>query len=167
MKTTLSLIFALIFTVSTAQIGVGVYQDARLAFFGDGEQYDAGTVNFLARFKMCGFQQKYGYMIVFPEFEYADIKGQYKRYSANLGYTFNQLLVNNVEASISGGFGWIDRYGKTVTSLSGQGELAYVINNIRLSLVGQLTQRNDMKWLYGKSEVVFSGFFGLEYRFNL
>lgn len=149
------------------QVSVSIHQDFKLGVLGDKEHgYKAGTVDILARFKMQGHQQKYGYMIMFPEFEYAEIQGIYKRYSVNAGYTFNRLLVKNFEVSAALGYGWIDRYGKSMFSFGGSGEIAYKINDLKISVIGQLTERKDLAWLYGKNEIRFSGFIGLEYNLN-
>ena len=60
------------------QLSISVSQDARLAVLGDKEHgYNAGTINVLFKLKMSGNQQKYGFMSVYPEFEYAAIKGDY------------------------------------------------------------------------------------------
>lgn len=140
------------------KLSVSIHQDAKFAFIGDKERgYDAGTINILTRFKMQGHQLETGYMVVFPEFEYADIEGIYKRYSANVGFTFNKLIVNNFEATSYIGYGWIDRYGKTMFSFGGGGELSYNIGDFKLSLVAQLTERSDL------NQIRFSGFFGIEY----
>src|SRR5690606_31889043 len=78
------------------RLSVSVLQDVRLGIVGDKEHnYDAFTLDILVRLKMQGNQQKYGYLTIYPEFEYADLKQSYIRYSANVGYTFNKLIVNN------------------------------------------------------------------------
>lgn len=146
------------------KVSISIHQDAKLAFSGDG-YYKAGTVNLLGRLKMQGHQQKKGYMVVFPEFEYADIDGIYKRYSANLGYTFNKW-VRNFDFSAYGGYGFIDRYGKSMFSFGGSLETAYVIGDLKISLIAQFTERKDLLFLHGNNEVRFSGFFGIEYNLN-
>jgi len=149
--------------LAQSNVSLSIHQDVRLGLIGDDVGNDAGTINILARLKMQSNQQAFGYLVVFPEFEYAEIEGSYKRYSANVGYTFNELVVNNFEASLFGGWGFIDRYGKSFFSFGGSGEIAYVINNtIKASVVGQLTERKDLKYMYSKNEIRFSGFIGLE-----
>ena len=161
-------IYILLFisSVISAQnkVSISIHQDTRLMILGDNKGNDAGTINILTRFKMQGNQQRLGYMIVFPEFEYAEIDGKYYRYSANIGYTFNNIT--NIEASLSIGYGSINRYGKSMFSGSGSGELAYLLGNVKLSLIGQLTERKDLKNLWGTNEIRFSGFFGLEINLN-
>jgi acyl-CoA-binding protein len=146
-------------------VSISLHQDTRLAFLGDDHGNKPGTVNIVARLKMQGDQEKWGYMMVFPEFEYANIDGQYKRWSANIGYTFNRLIIDNVEVSASFGWGWIDRWGLSTGSISTSGELAYKINCFKISLLGQITDRTDLLLRYGNREMRFSGFIGLE--FNL
>lgn len=163
-------IFVLLLFVGHAsaqsKMSLSVHQDVRLAIQGDDRGNNPGTLDLLFRFKMQGNQFKHGYVIVFPEFEYAEIDGNYKRYSANVGYTFNQLFIKNTELSISGGYGWIDRYGKTMFSFGGAGEVAYKIGFIKLSLIGQLTERSDLAYYFNDKKIGFSGFVGLEINLN-
>ena len=146
------------------KIGISVYQDAKFLVLGDEERgYKKATINIVARLKMQGKQQDYGYMVVFPEFEYADIKGIYKRYSLNVGYTFNNLMLDHLEASTSIGFGFIDRYSKNFTNYSVNAELSYLITpDLKLALMFQLTQRKDLGWLWDETVMKPSGFIGLE-----
>lgn len=97
----------LICSVSFAQehITLNTTQDARLLFVGDEKGNEAGTINLTFRSEWQGKQQKYGFMFVAPEFEYADLQGGiYRRYSMNVGYTFNKFLDDwrPFELSISG-----------------------------------------------------------------
>lgn len=158
MKKTL-LTLALLFTiVSYAQerVSVSIHQDFKLAFIGDNKSYEAGTIDVILRLKMQGNQQKHGYMVVMPEFEYAELIGIYRRYSANIGYTFN-TIVKDFEASLGGGYGFIDRFDKSMSSFNGYAELSYKINDrFKVSLLSQFTERKDIElWRY-------SGFIGLE-----
>lgn len=153
---------------TNAQSGVSIslHQDLKFATIGDTDRgYKAGTIDIVARFKMAGNQDKYGYVIVFPEFEYAEIEGIYKRYSVNAGYTFNKLILDNFEVNAAIGYGWIDRYGKSMFSFSASSEVAYKItDHIKTSLMLQLTQRKDLLWLYGTNSIKPSVFFGIEYK---
>ena len=136
-------------------IAIAVYQDARLLVSGDNIGNDPGTLNLIFRAKMQGNQQEHGYMVVFPEYEYANLKGgKYVRYSANIGYVFNRF--GNFELGASFGYGWIDRNG-TLSSFSAYGELAYKLtNNFKIALLSQYTERGDIGvWRY-------SGLFGFE-----
>lgn len=150
---------------SSAQekVSVTVYQDARMLFAGDSKGNSAGTINILSQFKMQGNQQKWGYMVVYPEFEYANLKGgEFARYSVNVGYVFNNLLLNNFEAGINTGYGWIDRYGSSF-SASVTGNINYKLNDtFKLSILTQLTDRTDLI----EPELRLSGFIGVEINLN-
>jgi len=177
MKRIKILILALITSVSYAQDGlsISIYQDARLAILGDADHnIEQGTFNIVLRLKMEGKQEKYGYFIVYPEFEIANIQGTYKRYSANLGYVLNKLLIKDLELGFGIGWGWIDRYGKTMFSYAATSNLSYKINkNFKVSLLGQITERKDLAYMWGNSGLNFkengilrfSGMIGLEYKF--
>lgn len=164
------LIIALLLALSLnaqRKVSLAVYQDARLMLVGDKDHgYDAGTLNIVTRLKMQGHQLKNGYMVVFPEFEYADLEGIYKRYSLNVGYTFNQWS-QKLEFSAYIGYGFIDRYALCFFSTAASGEVAYKINKkLKLNLMAQFTERKDLAWLYGTNDIRFSGFIGLEYNIN-
>lgn len=159
------IILLLFFNISNAQekISLALYQDAKLMITGDGKSYDSGTLDVVLRLEMAGKQQKYGYMIVFPEFEYSEIKGKYYRYSANVGYIFNKLILNNFEAGVSGGWGSIDRYGKNFFSFGFSGEISYKItDNLKVSIMAQGTERKDLGWLWGETKLRLSGFIGVK-----
>lgn len=159
MKTLVILLLA-ITCYSQEKVSIAVYQDARLLTIGDSHGNPRGTINILARLKMQGNQQKYGYMVVFPEYEYANLKEPFNRYSANIGYTFNKLIINRLEASIYGGGGFVNRSKIGYLSLGGSTELSYKIKGIKINLLSQLTQRKDIDiWRV-------SGFVGLEINLN-
>lgn len=139
-------------------IAIAVYQDAKFLVVGDNKGNSPGTLDLIFRVKLQGNQDRLGYCIIFPEYEYANLKGgKYVRYSANVGYVFNQLI-KNIETSLAVGYGWIDRNG-TLGSISINSELAYkVTDNLKLSVIGQYTQRQDIRiWRY-------SSFLGVELR---
>jgi hypothetical protein len=149
------------------QLSISLSQDARLGILGDKEHgYNAGTINVLVKLKMSGNQQKYGFLSVYPEFEYAAIQGDYYRYSANVGYTFNKLLIENLEAGSFIGYGIGERNGLTWDSFSLNGELAYKLSSkIKLLLNAQFVQRKDLELMYNDNNVIrFSGFFGIEFK---
>ena len=140
-----------------------IAQDLKLATLGDEKRgYDAFTPNVLFRFKMQGKQGEIGYLTIFPEFEYADIQGQYYRYSANVGYSFNKIF-DKWTYTPAIGWGSIDRYGKNVFSWSSSLEVSYSINDwLNIIAIGQLTERKDLLLLWGENAIRFSGFVGLE-----
>lgn len=171
MKTFKTFIIAIILTtglVCSAQSGVSVslHQGPQFTFNGDNEApYEDVAYSLLARFKMNSYQGDYGYVIVFPEFEYAYVDGIYKRYSANVGYTLNRLIVDNFEVSATIGWGWIDRYGKTTHSFSTSYEVAYKLtDNIKASLIGKSTQRSDLLLFWGDHKIGVTVLFGIEYK---
>jgi len=163
MKTKI-IIAILLFTLNTVlcigqeRVSLSILQDVKLATIGDKERnYDAFTLDMLVRLKMQGNQQKYGYLTIYPEFEYADLKQSYIRYSANVGYTFNKLIVNNFDVALIGGIGMINREGESSSSLSLTGEIGYSLNDwLKLVIDAQLVQRSDIE------KYVTSGFLGIE-----
>lgn len=163
------LIYILLFCFtaqSQSGVSLSVFQDVKFAIQGDEARgYKAGTLDIVARFKMQGNQDKYGYLIVFPEYEYAEIDGIYKRYSVNVGYTLNKLIIKNLEITPSVGYGWIDRYGLSTYSYSLGLELMYKLSDrFKIGFNNQLTQRSDLKNLWGKGKLGYSFFAGIEYK---
>ena len=171
MKNLLLLFSLLLSSLSFSQrhISLSIYQDAKFLVAGDKERgYDAGTLDLLMRFEMQGDQQDWGYMIVFPEYEYAELDGTYQRYSANVGYVFNKLIVEDFEAGASIGYGMIDRWRRNFLSFGGSGFIKYKLtDDIKLNLLVQATERKELKWAYGGNNVIkFSGFIGVEFNLN-
>ena len=163
-KTPVFLLFVLMSITFYAQerVAISVYQDVRMALTGD-DYYEAGTLDVLVKAKLQGIQKRLGYMFVAPEFEYSDLEGIYKRYAVNAGFTFN-TLGDPVEISLSAGYGWIDRWGKSMFSFNAQGEVAYRLNSrLKIVLLSQFTERSDLTWRYGDEVIRFSGFMGIEF----
>ena len=141
---------------SQEKLSVNLLQDVKLATIGDDKRgYKAFTVNFLARIKMQGNHQKLGYMIIYPEYEFADLKTKYQRYSANLGYVFNTIFDDfELESSIS--YGFINHNG-TTNSLGFWFGTNYVINKaLKINAGYQIVDRTDI------NKIRYSGFVGLE-----
>lgn len=141
-----------------ANLSLSTYADARLLLVGDERGNDAGTINLLTRLNMNGKQQKYGYMVVAPEFEYVNLKGgKYIRYSANVGYNFNKLVIDSVEMGCYAGWGMTNRNNTSFHSISFSGVLNYKISNtFKITSMLQLVERKDINdWRY-------SGFIGIE-----
>lgn len=147
-----------------SRVSFSIMQDLKFATIGDAKRgYDAFTPNIVARFKMQGNQFKHGYLIVFPEFEYAAIEGNYYRYSANVGYSFNNLLFQYWTYTPAIGWGMIDRYGKSFFSFGASLEISYSISNtFNIVALNQLTERKDLLWLWGDNKIGYSFFVGLE-----
>ena len=152
------------FIHSQNNLSIELYQDAKFAFVGDKDRgYKAGTLDVLVRFTMQGKQDRLGYFNVSPQFEYADIKGIYKRYSFSVGYTFNDYF-KNFEQSINIDYGFIDRFGKTFLGAGATASIKYKLSDrFKVVALAQLTDRKDLKVFYNQSQTIrFSGFIGLE-----
>ena len=165
MRNKLLIIALMLFGITQAQevLSIGVYQDLRLAVSDDNHGNDAFTTDVLIRLKMQGNQEKHGYMLIYPEFEYADLSGgDYKRYSANVGYVFNKWF-RNFEYSGSFGFGMLQRWNTSYLTWGLSGDIAYMLNkNVKLAIVGQGVKRRDLGHRYGGEHLNWSGFVGVE-----
>lgn len=141
---------------SQEKVSVNLLQDLKLATVGDEKRgYKSFTTDILLRIKMQGNQQKLGYMIIYPEYEFADLKSKYQRYSANVGYVFNNLF-NDFELESSIGYGFINHSG-TTNSLGMWFGVNYIINDVlKINTGYQIVDRTDI------DKIRYSGFFGLE-----
>lgn len=156
------------------QFSVNITQDAKLLFAGDEKGNAPGTINLTIRSEWRGKQQAWGFMFVAPEFEYADLNGGiYRRYSANVGYTFQLDRVfatdalKNVQATSSIGIGTID-YNGGYYSLGSNFQLGYQLTNFLVLFVDlELVDRKDLQY-YETEKLKFgetlraSGKFGLK-----
>ena len=164
MKKSIQLLALLLSITVYAQqkVSLSVHQDVRLLITGDKIGNDHLTLNLLTRVKLQGKQDVIGYAVVAPSFEIANIEENYKRYSVDLGYTFNEWS-RKLESSIYVGFGFIDRWGKNYFSFNSNAELSYKLNdNIKVSALAQFTERKDLKYRYNDTVVRMSGFIGIE-----
>ena len=159
MKQLILLLFLTINLNAQERVSLAVYIDPTLMIKGDTHNNPAGTLNYILQLKMQGNEQKYGYLVVFPEFEYADLSKSYIRYSANIGYTF-YTPIKHLEALLSGGWGILSREGTTWHSGSLEGVISLKINKFKINLMSQLVDRRDIK------EIRFSGFVGIELYLN-
>lgn len=151
------IIFLLLTTLlfSQERVSIGIYQDVKLATQADDYGNKPFTRDLIIRLNMQGNQQSFGYMVMFPEFETADLKGGlYSRWSANGGYVFN--FIKNVELSATVGIGVIHRHKVGYASFGGGGTISYQINRIKLVSLWQLTSRKDI------DKIRNSLFFGIE-----
>ena len=138
------ILFSCMNLFSQEQISLGVYQDLRLLLTGDDHNNDAGTIDIVMRIEMQGKQQNWGYLTIFPQFEYAEIAGNYKRWSANVGYTFNEIFVE-IMPYVS--YGWIDR-GVSFRSIGAGCEISYKIGKLEISLLNEFVERQELnKWV--------------------
>jgi hypothetical protein len=146
------------------QIGLQFTQDAKLALVGDGNSYGAGTLDITISVQLQGDQRKWGYMVFYPEFEYADLKyNSYKRWTLNAGYTLNKLILNDLEMGGSVGYGFIDR-GLSGFCWSFNAWTKYKINKtIKIVANLQVTERPDLGFIYGDDGAWrYSGQLGVE-----
>jgi hypothetical protein len=142
------------------------HQDLKLLAFGDELGNRAGTLNFIGRVKYEASENNIGYMMYGLEYEKALLATQYSRFGAFSGFTFMDVFNNfNFHLTPSGGIGVINREGKNLFSLSASLQLEYFISNrIRLSVLNQITQRTDLKYLYDDLKYRYSLFVGIEIR---
>ena len=171
---------------------VSLNQDLRHAVAGDDKGNTAFNPAFLFRFEMQGNQDKFGYLVVNVEAEYADLqvpqgfgyddiearkfdfgRNDYKRYSLGVGYTLNRGFINKIEANLSVNYGMIDRFGFSWVGFSYSGVLNYPITDrLSFQVLGQLTNRRDKLSFYGNDakftidslNLDFSGFIGVAYQ---
>ena len=165
MKKTLTISLAALlvnFCIAQNKVALSVYQDAKLLLIGDSDHnYDAGTLDLLVRADLQSIQQKYGFISVAVEFEYAEIKNNYYRYSVNAGYTLNRLIIKKLQAGASVGYGIIGRNQKAFTGFNGNAFLKYPLTkNLKFCLLSQVVDRKDIK------KIRYSGFLGLEINLN-
>jgi len=139
---------------------VSLNQDLRHAVAGDDKGNTAFNPAFLFRFEMQGNQDKFGYLVVNVEAEYA-------------GYTLNRGFINKIEANLSVNYGMIDRFGFSWVGFSYSGVLNYPITDrLSFQVLGQLTNRRDKLSFYGNDakftidslNLDFSGFIGVAYQ---
>ena len=159
MKLLIPLLFLTLNLTAQERVSIATYIDPSLMIKGDDHNNPSGTINFIAQLKMQGNEQSIGYMVIFPEFEYADLSKSYIRYSANIGYNF-YTPIKHLEALLSGGWGILSREGTTWHSGSLEGVISLKINKFKINLMGQLVDRKDIK------EIRFSGFVGIELYLN-
>ncbi|QTE22983.1 hypothetical protein [Polaribacter cellanae] len=135
--------------------------------FGDNLGNNAGTVNFITRLKYEGNDKNLGYFIYGLEYEKAFlISSSYTRYGAFSGYTFTDVFRNyNFQIAPSLGIGNIQREGNNLVSWSASLQLEYFLSDaVKLSFLNQITERTDLKFLYGKVKYRYSFFLGIEIR---
>ena len=155
---------------SQEKVSLSIYQDARLMALGDKQRNKAGTMNLLLNVKLQTKQKRYGYMVIVPEYEQADLQDTYKRLSLGIGYTFNRFYFPNsaflrrMELTTTFSYGVINRFSHTEGSWSCNGEVSYRINDwLKFAVVHQLTERTDLLFRYQDHKIRYSFFFGLEF----
>jgi hypothetical protein len=168
----LILVAFLNFTVHHSQerVSLSFYQDGKLLLLGDNHKNKSGTLDLLVRIKIQGKQKRFGYFLIMPEYEQANLQETYKRYSLNIGYTFNRFylknlnFVKNIELTASIGYGKIDHFAQSTYDWSVTGEIAYKVNDwLKLGIINQITERTDLLYRYNDNVIRYSCFFGLEF----
>jgi hypothetical protein len=156
---TITMILALTLTVFSAaaqeHVTLNVTQDARLLLFGDNKGNEPVTIDVTIASEWQGKQFNSGYMFVRPEFEYADlIGGIYRRYSANVGWTFNQW-VDKLDFSASLGYGVIDYNGGYRSFGSNFQTSIEVFQGVKFFLDTEILDRKDLQF-YQSEEMSFT-----------
>lgn len=165
-------------------VSLNVSQDVKLAFYEDDHGNKPYTANLRFRSEWRGLQQSDkrflgielgGFMFLAPEFEIAELKGgTFRRYTANVGYTFNRWFKNHqkstlylddfplisfdlskVGASTSIGYGVTD-YGGAFRSFNCDFELTYDFGGGQIFLGWQYIDRKEL------GEIRMSGFGGIK-----
>jgi len=168
------IIIILLLTQATSHsqetISLSVYQDARLMVLGDKKSNKAGTMNLIMNVKIQTKQKNYGYLIIVPEYEQADLQDTYKRLSLGIGYTFNRLyspnmdFLRSIELTTAVSYGVINRFSNTQGSWSMNGEVSYKVNDwLKVGAIHQLTERTDLLFRYQDKKIRYSFFLGLEF----
>lgn len=164
MKKLIIVLAAIALNLSNAQqnLEFSLYQDLKLATMEDDYGNEPYTMDLVFKFRMNGHQQEYGYMYVAPVFEYAEIAGLYKRYAVEVGYTFNELILKDFEASAGINYGIQERYGLNWLVFGLDGEIGYSLTpNLKVKALAQLVERKDLKEFYRTYKIRFSGFVGV------
>jgi len=144
-------------------IWVNGFIDGKLLVSDDDYGNTAPTFNTVTQIDLQGLDTKWGFTTVYAKFEYADINPRMIRYSAGGGFTFNGVKRFEVFPSIN--YGRIMRYDKAFSSFEGVVAISYLITpKLKVSLLGALTQRNDILYRWGNVVWRESGFIGLGYK---
>lgn len=160
MKKLILLITLFCYSITQAQIGVGIYQDPSLAFIKDNHGNTPFTLDIRIEADAIVFGDDYGGMLIGMTFEYADLSDfSFIRYGVQGGYTFAYMPVpftkgeEEYELILMVGFAAIDRSDPTLDtqlSLELTLEVAYFITDW-LSINGKTTlmQRGDLGARWG------------------
>jgi len=155
-----------IYHVGSAQEGITIncYIDGKLLVIGDSHQDNKSKLDVAIQVDLQGNQYDVGYLFVYPKFEYADLlESAYLRYSGGVGFSF--YLGKNFELAPSLNYGRVIRYDRAFSSFEGCLSLNYRLGSRwKVSLLGTLTQRNDIKYRWGTNVIRESGYIGLIYK---
>lgn len=147
-------------SISQNTVTLNISQDLKLATIGDDKGNDPFTLDLVTAFEWQGYQKQSGYIIVRPEFELAELKGgTYKRFSANVGYTFNNPrshipIIRKISATISVGYGFID-YNGAKYSVGNNLQLSFsILKQLQLFLDLETVQRQDLSKFKSETPVL-------------
>lgn len=137
-----------------SRVTLNLTQDAKLLMFGDDKGNNPGTIDLAFSSEWQSLQGKHGYLFIRPEVEYADLKGGiYRRYSGNIGYTFNQW-VDKIEFSASAGFGTLD-YDVGYSSFGGNLQTGISLTkDLIFYLDLEITERRDLLKYNSTNEIL-------------
>ena len=158
------------FAIAQDKVSIGLFQDTNLALFKDKHGNTPFTLDVNVRGEFQGKQFKNYYFYLLVDFEYANLYGgEYSRFSVGSGWTFNNLVMDELELSISTSTGMIWRWEHSYLNVwMINGEIAYKINDHwKISLLAQFLNREDLrgdeKLDNLKDYIKGSGFIGLKY----
>ena len=151
---------------SQNEIELLVLQDARLAITEDKTGNNKlFNLDILTKLKLTGKQKESGFLVVSPFFEYAEIEGIYKRYGFDVGFTFNNSVINGFSFTPTVNYGIQDRWGKSFLVFGTDFEISYKVSkNIKVVALAQFVERKDLRWAYEDYIIRFSGFIGISYK---
>ena len=155
------------------QFAVSIVQDAKLALKGDKIGNEPFTTNVIVNFELRGRDNGVGYVVMMPSLEYANLKGgDYYRYGVNGGYTFTGFI--HFDITPQAGVGFISR---KLDSWEGEATFypsfnigvdisVHIVKNVDLVLLNQLTDRKDLKMIWGHKQYFnYSFYAGIKYKF--
>jgi len=164
MKTLIIALILLFTTATTAQVSIGVYQDAKLLVVGDSKGNNAGTPDIILELTRQGHRT----FAMKAVYEFADLKGgKFYRYSVHGGWILSPF--DKWEYSIYTGIGAIHR-GKEmrlggVLTYSLMGEIDFkATDKLRFGVKYELLYRSDLKALYDSDPVKPNFSVGVKYK---
>jgi hypothetical protein len=181
-----NLLFALLICASSyaqRSMSFQLTQDVKLATMKDDFGNEPFTLDATFKWKWQGDQIESrenpffkGFLSIGGTLEVAQIDGDYYRYSAEVGYTLNNLCTPEIlfipsfdmEVTPFINYGFIDRYGKSFSSFEAGIDFAFPLDKRKLHkihLLNSWTQRNDLGWLWGETKIRYN--FSAGYSFNL
>ena len=155
------IIILILFTINSysQNWSIGVFQDMKLAIQEDDYGNSPFTVDVIVKSELFFNEGNIGKFMVYPQAEYADLAGgHYVRIAGGVGYTLG-LYDSRINSSISGNWGWIERFGRNHNSWEFQYDISVrVVNHLRIVLMITETQRTDIGDLWR-----FNSYLGLKY----